>query len=285
MKKGIALLLLLAAAVLLAGCRFTLSADLLTGETYPDSDRYRSGAFSYRADEVTAVEVYWRSGEIEIMESDAAELTVSESGSLSETAALHSYLENGVLRIRFCASGERVRVRPADKHLSLAVPKGISLSVHSTSAPVKAAALNPESLLISAHSGETELGSVEAESVDLSSSSGSVRIASLSAQTARCSTSSGSVALENLRARELSVKTSSGSVRLAFAQAPQAQVHTSSGSVSIDLPPEGAAVSFDTSSGRLHTALAYLRKGDLTLFGEGEGSLAVETSSGSLTIR
>ena len=61
------------------------------------------------------VEVYWRSGEVKIVESDRPQLSVRESGGeLAEDIAMHSLLEDGILRIRFCQSGAEVYVNPAE---------------------------------------------------------------------------------------------------------------------------------------------------------------------------
>ena len=96
-------------------------------------------SFTYLANEIKAVEVYWRSGEGEIIESDNAELSAKESGNeLQEDTAMHYFLDDGVLRIRFCASSAKIQVNALDKHLSLEVPKGIDLSVHTTDGEIDA---------------------------------------------------------------------------------------------------------------------------------------------------
>ena len=69
-------------AAMLAGCRVNISVgsgSYITGENYPDAQKYKTGTFTYAADEVKAVEVYWRSGEVALIESGASELSVSES--------------------------------------------------------------------------------------------------------------------------------------------------------------------------------------------------------------
>lgn len=96
-------------------------------------------SFTYLANEIKAVEVYWRSGEVEIIESNNAELSAKESGNeLQEDTAMHYFLDDGVLRIRFCASGAKIQVNALDKHLSLEVPKGIDLSVYTTDGEIDA---------------------------------------------------------------------------------------------------------------------------------------------------
>lgn len=85
--------------------------DTLTGETYPNAEKYQTGAFTYNVADIKAVEVYWRSGEVEITESGDSELQVKESGGeLSEDIAMHYLLDDGVLRIRFCKSGAKIQV-------------------------------------------------------------------------------------------------------------------------------------------------------------------------------
>ena len=308
MKKKIALFLCAALAVLLGGCRVHVPLGLggyITGEEYPDAEKYRTGAFSYSADEISAVEVYWRCGEVEIVESDGAELAVRESGSeLPEGSAMHFLLDGEVLRTRFCASGAKIQVNEADKHLRLEVPKGISLSVHTTSAPVRADALEQKDILIAAHSGCTRLGAVTAGRVDLSSSSGSIQAESVSAQTLvcsalsgavglgeaaaqtiECSTSSGFVRMDGVDADSVGVTTSSGGVELTLADVPEADVSTSSGDVTLTLGEGGAELLYASKSGKMQTELAWERKGDLYVFGAGEGRLTVETASGRLKIR
>ena len=188
-------------AVLLSGCQFHASfgiGSFITGESYPNAANYQTGAFTYHTDEVTSLEIYWRSGEVEVIESDSAELSARESGGeLPEDSAMHYLLEDGTLRIRFCESGAAIQVHPNDKRLTIEVPKGIDLSIHTTSAPIKADTLEKNSILISAHSGRTALGTVNAGSVDLSSSSGSIRADSIVTQTLKCNTSSGSVQIDN----------------------------------------------------------------------------------------
>ncbi|MFR6344116.1 MAG: DUF4097 family beta strand repeat-containing protein [Christensenellales bacterium] len=193
------------AAALLSGCRGLSMGtdDRLTGETYPDSEKYQTGAFAYEADKIKAVEVYWRSGEVEIAESDKAKLSVKESGVLPEETALHYLLEDGVLKIRFCASGAKVRVEGSEKRLQLEVSKGIAFSVHTTSARVKAETLRQHDILIASFSGSISLGAVTAKSVDLTSSSGAIRADSVSAEAIKCGTISGSIDFGTVSAENL----------------------------------------------------------------------------------
>lgn len=117
-KVMIGLLLCSLVITILSGCRVNISIgtnDTLTSETYPDAEKYQIGSFTYNAAGIKAVEVYWRSGEVEITESDNSELHIKESGGeLPEDTAMHYLLDDGVLRIRFCKSGAKIQVNAAD---------------------------------------------------------------------------------------------------------------------------------------------------------------------------
>ena len=288
-KKLTAILLTFSLAALLSGCRFQTSfgiGSFVSGDSYPNADSYQTGAFTYRADEITAAEIYWRCGEVEIIESDADKLRVFESGGeLPEDTAMHYLLEDGTLRIRFCKSGARIRVHENDKRLTVEVPKGIDLSVHTTSAPVKADTLEQNSLLVSAHSGSTRLGTVNAGSVNLSSSSGAIRAESIVTQTLQCDTSSGSVQIEQLETETADVDSSSGSVKLTLSAVSKLNIHTSSGKTVLHLPADGAEVAYTASSGKLHTAKVFEQKGDLYVFSSGKAKITVDSSSGNLEIQ
>ena len=301
-------LLLCAFAVILSGCQVHISVgtkDTLTGEDYPNAGKYQAGAFTYNADDIKAVEVYWRSGEVEITESDDTELHVRESGGeLLEDTAMHYFLDDSVLRIRFCKSGAKIVVDAADKHLSLEVPKGIDISVHATSALVGADNLTQNCILIAVLSGATELGTITADTMDLSSSSGSIHADSISAHSLKCSaasgavdigavstqvleccTSSGSVTMGSITAETAKIATSSGSVDLTMTKVPSAEIYTSSGTVNLVPEKSGAEVLYTSSSGKLLTDRAYSRKGGLYVFGEGTSNITVETASGNLKIQ
>ena len=285
----IALLLICAFAVMLSGCQIPISIganDNLTGEDYPNAEKYQTGAFTYNADDIKAVEVYWRSGEVETMESEDAKLHVKESGGeLPEDTAMHYFLDNGVLRIRFCKSGAKIVVNAAAKHLSLEIPKGINLSIHTTSALVKADNLNQNSVLIAALSGSTELGIVTADTIDLSSNSGSICAGSISAQSFNCSAASGTVDIGAVSTQALECITSSGSVTIGSMATETSKIATSSGNVNLTLGNGGAEVLYTSSSGKLLTDRAYDRKVDLYVFGEGVSNITVETTSGNLKIQ
>ena len=285
-RSAVLLLFCILVALLLSGCQQSAPlGDFLVGESYPDAEKYQTGAFTYDGDSVLLVEVYWRSGSVEIVQRDEGELTVSESGgALDGDVAMHHLLEDGVLRIRFCASGAKVHVQPSEKQLTLAVPKGIDLCIHTTAAPIQAEELTQKNILLSAHSGDMTLGNLDAADINLSSSAGAISAESLSAQMLTCRTSSGNVRVENLTADTAKVETTSGKLSLGLLSAGNVEILTSSGDVALRLPAGGAALAYSTACGALRSDAAYQRRGDLYVFGDEESGISVATTSGNLSI-
>ena len=95
MKKVIIGLLLCSLAIMmLSGCQANISIgtnDTLTGETYPNAEKYQTGAFTYTAADIKAVEIYWRSRKVEITESDNIEFYVKESSDKLLTDRSYDY--------------------------------------------------------------------------------------------------------------------------------------------------------------------------------------------------
>ena len=91
-------------AVLLSGCRLNISICI---------DDYLTGAFTYEADKMERIEIYWRSGEVEIVESDSAELSVRESGTVfAYTASSADFIQRGLLREKvICMFSAREKAR------------------------------------------------------------------------------------------------------------------------------------------------------------------------------
>lgn len=178
-----------------------------------------------------------------------------------------------------------IRVHPNDKRLTVEVPKGIDLSVHTTSAPVRADELEQNSLLISARSGRTELGTVIANRVDLSSSSGVIRADSLVTQTLQGSSTSGMIEIDDLEVDTAELETTSGAVNLALSAVSQLDIRTTSGETELCLPEGGAEVSYTATSGRLRTGAPFDQDGELYVFGEDDSRIDVISTSGNLEIQ
>lgn len=73
------------------------------GSSYPFAERYTAGNTSIAADRLEEIKIDWISGNIQIerYEGDTIEIQEANSDSFSEADRVHSYFDNGTLRIEF----------------------------------------------------------------------------------------------------------------------------------------------------------------------------------------
>ena len=217
------------------------------GVAYPDADKYTAGDFSYKAADLSALEINWRFGQIELVESAADTLRVSESGQLDDEMAVHWMLDNGTLRIQFSGSNGRVNTDDDNKHLTVEIPRGIDIRINTASADVEADTLEQKSIEVKSASGDVDL--------------------------------------EKVRAERLEVTTASGDIDISLAGSNKADIRSAVGSVELKLPPEGASVGYtNASGGAFETRLEYREDNGRYIFGNGESRVDVELASGTLEI-
>ncbi len=225
----------------------------VTGEQYQNAEKYSAGSFTYDAKSVNSVEIHWRTGSVNIIESDDGILNVKEQNKseLSPEAEVHYLIEDGVLMIQFCESGATIDVGPEDKKLTVEIPKEISVSAFVTSGEITAESLNQESINISAFSGDTALGTIQAKDIVLSCSSGGIDVSNIIANTIVCDASSGGIHIAEATADSLRITTSSGSVKTGTISANDVEIQTTSGSSSSE-NIQAENVKIGSTSGEIH---------------------------------
>ena len=217
------------------------------GVAYPDADKYTAGGFSYNAADLSALEINWRFGQVELVESASDTLRVSESGQLDDEMAVHWMMDNGTLRIQFGASNGRVDTDDDNKYLTVEIPKGIDIRINTASADVEADTLEQKSIEVKSASGDVDL--------------------------------------ENVMAERMEVTTASGDIDIDIAGSTKAEIRSAAGSVDLKLPPEGASVKYTNASGReFETRLEYREDKGRYIFGNGESQVSVELAGGTLEI-
>ena len=297
-RRRNSVVLLLLFSLLLSSCLRVVRTEAVIdfrADEYPEESGYSTGDFFLSSEGIEKVEVWWDAGSVGISTGDGF-VSASESGKdLSGDDSMHWRLSDGVLTIRFSASGRRVKLKESDKNLHLVLPEGADISVSTSSSPVRAGELKGGNIAISTQSGNVSLASVKAESLSVCTSSGSVGIGETGAESIVCSTLSGRVDLSSLTTERLALSSSSGPVKIGKLSGGEAEVSSVSGSVSITvsvvqslsvktssgdvvlvLPENSAGVLFSTRSGRF--------TGDCGYASSGERSVEVETSSGNLTV-
>ena len=248
MKKITALILALVCVLALSACSgISLPGISYYGE-YADASKYSTGDFTYNANEIKEIEINWISGNIEIIQSDAATLSVRESGGTLETEEqMHYYLRAGKLIIHYCGSGYKKNIDASAKNLKIEIPENISIDVDNVSAGVK-------------------IGDIKAKDIDISSVSGRVTFADVTAD-------------------DIDVQIVSGKTELGLTKDCDLEISGVSGSVKIALPAGiGATLEFSTVSGSLSSELEYTKDKQKYTFGTGEIEIDVETVSGNVSV-
>ena len=295
-KRFLTLLTALITVALLlfsSGCaNFVYVGDTIQVGRYANAEKYQCGGFDYSAAEVSEVQINWRFGKINLVESDAPTLRVTESGTgLEEYCRLHWLLDQGTLYIQFWEAGRSARADEKDKEITVEIPVNVRLSVKSTSASVYAERITSDnSAVIESVSGDVQIGALSSESATLSSTSGGIAISSAQvSREFRVDSNSGTVTVEALTAQTVKIDTTSGTVTMKNPEiSGKTEIKTVSGKVNIDLGlKNGATLTYDTadSKNKLNTSREYITDGESYIFGDGKCEIAVGSVSGTLTVQ
>lgn len=282
-----ALALIFACALLTAGCR--------TGFYYENSDKYSVGDVFFHTSEVDGIDVEWLSGDINVVFSNNIEsgILVSEDSNkeLDEHSTLHYWLDKGVLRIKFAASGKS-NYNGLSKNLTVTLPATKTLArliVHSVSSNVNVSGVRADTLFVNAVSGNLYAdGARVYEDATLSTTSGNIEGSVITACNKLALTStSGSIDFSTeARILELTAETTSGNLRLAnLNPAKKASVDTVSGNVELEfLDNAGFSIEFSSVSGDFNTAFATYVSGNKYVCGTPISDFTVSTVSGDVDV-
>lgn len=286
MKKLIAAL----AAVIVAALLFTSCTININGfsmyDVYANADKYTAGSFEYGRDEIKKVVIDWVSGGVEVNEEEGETLKVGEdSESLDEEKRVHHYIENGVLRIKFCASGYNGTFTPdeieTNKNIRVELPDGIDVEINTVSAAVRLYTAHqyigledntakPLSVKIATTSGKVETGRFECGKATVTSVSGEIKIGSLICDDGKIETVSGTVNVLGIF-KTLTAKSVSGEIKSGTLICDEGKIETVSGAVNV--------------LGSFKTLTAKSISGDITVAGAAERSADFESASGDVEVK
>lgn len=286
MKKIISLILALLCASMLTGCNFGINFVNRYGN-YADASKYSVGSFTYAAEDVDAVEINWVNGEIEIVQSELAELSVTENGeTLDSEEQMHYYIRNGKLIIHYCESGHFGEINSAKKKLRVEIPVDVDVDIDNVSADISIGEMRVGDFELTNVSGDVSFAGITADwDIDIEIVSGKIDVKSVCARTFSVNGVSGNINAAKIDADEIDIEIVSGKTELVLARACEVDISGVSGNVKITLPEGiGAEVELDSASGNLHSDRDYTKKGDTYFFGGGEAKIDVETVSGELYI-
>ena len=266
MKKFFLSAILCAGMVSVGG--YACTNDVSDMRRYSDGDRYCVGNFTYAASEITSVDIAWEGGSIEIEQCDSPELSVSED-TPDEKAEnrLHYFLEDGELKIRYCASGLKGKIDSFHKTLHVEIPVGVDLEIDNLQADISLGVLN-----LSEFSLSTKSGNVSAEKIVC--------------RKGEIETGTGSITIGDFAADEFEADSAKGNLRLGFSKPTRGEIENADGNTKLLLHSGmGAKVYFRSRSGEFLCKKDY-EKADknYVIAGQDFCLFDVETGSGNLEI-
>lgn len=309
MKRIFIIVFLVSSLFLMTNCR----EEIKTRYTYGNSEEYKSGDCSFSSDEIKAIDVDWISGNVYI-ESDSSYqgITIHEviDSNTSDEYRVHSYVEDGILMIKYCYSTPLLNVSFQSKELHIKVQSDllfetvkcnmISSSIvidnisstifhlDSISGNINAKNIKTESFEVETTSGNINLTSCEASKIDLFSTSGSMSLEKVNAESFNAETTSGDINLSNSVLSSLELKNTSGKSVIKLNSSPkEIEAKSVSGDLSFYLPSDcNFQVSYESISGNfLYNYDLTNKEDDTYFFGENASlEIDIETISGEVKI-
>ena len=248
MKKLICALMLAILLLTLCGC------GIARGSTYPNANKYAVGSFTYDAVRVSAVEINWTSGRVELLESDSAQLSVTETTEgLTEDQQMRWWLDGSTLRIQYWKSGYSTTMFNKEKRIVMEIPKDITLSVKVTSGVIQAGNHQLKDLSIKATSGDIHLGEISTGGFSIGCTSGNINVGPIRAQNKlEIGCTSGNIVIENAMADSVTLNATSGNITSGPLDAAGAvNVNCTSGNIKLDAV-KAKTVKVHSTSGTVH---------------------------------
>ena len=261
MKKRFGLFLLGIIGLTLSGCG-------VNGGIYPDGDKYLAGNQTY-SENISTLDVDWISGNVTLIEDENIEgVKIEEDTDLTkESEWVHSYLNDGVLKIKFFASGYHLNTRfTYKKDLTITYkPTLNNIKIELTSGKCTASKLSADKCVIDITSGTVNVGTIKADKV-------------VSDQT------SGRIEIDHIETKEFDSDMTSGTLKVGFTTLEKATFDMTSGSLNMTLPEDGGKVKVSKTSGSVTANRECTVKSGLYTFGNGDADIKVSMTSGSVVI-
>ena len=237
---------------------------------YEDGEKYAAGEFACDATGIKRIEIDWVGGNVEVEQTPQNKVVVFEDeDGLLEEKRLHTYLSDGVLRIKYCRSGHLGKIDEMQKNLQVDMPKGVDVKINTVRANVYLGVLETGDLEIC-----TDTGCIEGENI--------------LCENAKIQTNSGYIGVGLLTVDEMEVSSVSGDIHLGAPNGLNSKIKTLDGDVTLYLWGDVyALIDFKTQSGELKTERKYVSKEDkylLLAVGQELRKISVETTSGHLRI-
>lgn len=287
MKKIAAILLAVLSVFALTSCRVGDKIKVNFYAPYWNFWKYSSGSeFTYTAADIKEIDINWVGGEIEIVSSKNAELTVTEnSEELDEGAKMHYFIKDGKLILHYSEAFYKEETDASHKHVRIEVPEGIEIDVDSVTASVKIGEMALGAIKITNVSGDVQLARLAASEVEIENVDGNIVAGEIVADEFSVESVSGSLTFSGVSANEIKVNTVSGKTELGVNKRAEVEISSVSGGIELFIPDDiGATVEYSTMSGHFISEKPHTTSKKTYIFGKGEIHVTVETMSGNLHV-
>ena len=306
LKRLIFTVVFVAAFICFSGCGLMIGSNYI----YQNGDKYTAGDREIK-EKIENINIDYNSGSVKLIGSDTDIITVKETSSvkLDDKRKVHTWVDGTTLYVRYCACAKNLDLNNLQKQLIITIPDNLILSdlyVDVSSADVSCENFKSDSVDISASSGNI-LAECEANMIKLSASSGNVYLTqkgnseNISIETSSgcidvdieaatnllTEASSGDITIKADNVKEFKSETSSGNNEFSFDSVPaMSDIEASSGNITVYLPKDSdLTVDMDPDEDDFSYDLAFTKKGDAYISGDGSNKMKIDISSGEINFR
>lgn len=259
-KKILALAMIPLMSISLTSCSFYIA--------YADADKYLIGSQDYEG-ELKDLDIDWVSGSVTLVEdANATKISVVEENDLKDEEKVHSYFHDGILNVKYWASGYRnFSFRTPIKNLVITYP-------------------SLENIKVGITSGVFVSESLEAKSATFKLTSGKMKIGKIKADNFKASMTSGTLTVDELDVKEGDFGCTSGTILIKKSQADKLSFGLTSGKIDLAIPENGATIDFHKTSGSYHSeGKEYTIDDKKYVYGDGSCQIQIKITSGAVYIR
>ena len=290
--------------VILTGCFSTLNY------TYKNADKYTAGDRKI-SEKIDTIDINYLSGNVNFSSDSSDGITVTETANkeISEDMKVHTWVNEGTLYVRYCASSKGLDFNNIDKNLDIAVPENVeldNLKVDISSGSFTGKGFYARSVDASASSGKIDVD-CESKKIELSVSSGSIDVKqhgesdSISMETSSgklkaevekvnkvsMDLTSGNATFKGMDVKNFEYGVTSGDGNLTFYKVPESsKINGTSADIKIYIPENSdLTVALDQTSGDFDYEIPFEKKNDKYILGSGTNKMVLDTTSGDIKIK
>ncbi len=254
----------------------------------PADEKWNRGDTSVTS-EIDEISIGWASGKVDVLYGEGDAITIETTpADLDEDDKAEWKVAGTELKIREKPEFKMFNFFSPEKTLTVTVPKGRimkELSIDVASGKVFSE-INADELELDCASGSHEIVLTEpAKKIRFDAASGSLLLTAPKAENLDLDLSSGSADFTVAEVGEFEIGIASGNITGRMTSFSEGSIDASSGDVDLWLPSSaGFTASVDQASGDFSSDLAMKVQGKKYVFGDGSGSLDIDTASGDVVI-